>query len=298
MNKWLKTSSWITIGLGGISIMWFVGNLIAYEYFRPRTVHFQELGPHADKISAFIILGLFMAIIFHLFSLLTVVYQIKVLRSDDTLRKATLIFGVISFMAVFGDIGLLSDIGKESAHGWDVSGEWLVLYLSLIPQILFYVLMFRSVMITLKTMQISGVSVETVRDENVFYAVHYTGLLCGSIGLILTTLKFTIFTTLQNLRFLVAFYNMFILTPYCLIIFFWLFMKRHEHLSNWYDEKQFQDISRAGFFTLLLSFPAMAILYIFNYSTPGGTATILWFPFYIHIVLVFFSGTTLYYRES
>ena len=144
------------------------------------------------------------------------------------MRKATLIFGSISFMAVFGDIGLLSDIGKESAIGLDVSGEWFMLYLSLIPQILYYVLVFRSVTNTLRMIQSGSIPSETVRDENVFYAVHYTGLLCGSIGLLLTLLKFTIFTSIQNLRFLVVFYNTFILTPYCLVALYWLYMKRRE----------------------------------------------------------------------
>ena len=88
MHKWLKSSSWITIILGSISLVWFFGNLAAYEYFRPRTMYFQDLGPHAEKISVFMFLGILMAILFILFSLVTIVYHMQALKSDGQFEES------------------------------------------------------------------------------------------------------------------------------------------------------------------------------------------------------------------
>ncbi len=298
MKKWLKVSSYTTLGLGALSFCCLIYNIIAFEYFRPRTINFEELGPNADTLSLFIYLGLFVMFVFHISAILTTVYQMQLFGSENNIRRVTLIIGIISFMTIFADFGLLSDIGKESRLGWDVKGEWIILYLTLIPQILFYILIFISVMTGLRSLRNKYLPEKHFKDETVFYAVHYTGLLCGAFGLLATFMKFIVHTALWNLKFLVVYDIIFIIIPYSLVAFYWLFMKRKEKLADWYDEKQFLDISKSGFLTLLFSLPCMAVLYVINYLTPGGKASILWFPFYLYFVLVFFSGTTLYLKES
>ena len=217
---------------------------------------------------------------------------------ETTFRRVTLLGGIISFMSVFGDIGLLNDIGKESLMGWDVSGEWTILYLSQILKAAYFLITFKFVAGGLRAMK-HGLPVEkSVRDETVFYAIHYTGMFCGAIGLWLTFVKFQIGTSIQNLKYLVVYYNTFIIAPYCLIAFYWLFMKRREKIVEWYDEKQFMDISKAGLTTLIITLPSMGILYAADYLSPGGPASVLWFPFYLHLVLTFFSASVLYLKES
>ena len=139
---------------------------------------------------------------------------------------------------------------------------------------------------------------KTIKDETVFYAVHYTGLLCGAIGLWIVFMLFIIRTAIWNLRIITVYYNVFIIAPYLLVALYWLFMKRKEKVEEWYDEKQFHDISKAGFLTLIVSLPCMGVLYFVNYISPEGFASVLWFPFYIHLVLSFFSGSMLYLKES
>ena len=116
------------------------------------------------------------------------------------------------------------------------------------------------------------------------------------IGLWITFVKFFINTSILNLKYLVAYYNAFILLPYALIVFYWLGMKRKVRPSDWYDEKQFRDISKAGLLTLLMSLPVIGVLYVMNIVAQDSPASVLWFPFYVHFVLVFFSGSVLYLR--
>jgi len=236
--------------------------------------------------------------VFHVAAFLNIILQMKFFGGESVFRKATLFIGIISFMCIFGDVGLLSDIGKESQYGWDVKGEWIVLYLSLIPQLVFYFFMFITAISGLRLSRNVHLSDRNVRDETVFYAVHYTGLLCGGIGLLQTVTVLFIRTTITNLKLLVIYYNTFILAPYCLIALYWLFMKFREKPAEWYDEKQFQDISKAGFLTLLVVLPFMTVFYLTDYTSPGGPAGVLWFPFLINIIIASFSGATLYMKEN
>ena len=69
-----------------------------------------------------------------------------------------------------------------------------------------------------------------------------------------------------------------------------LLMKLRDKPADWYDEKQWQDISKAALVTLVLSIPGMALL--FFVSTPLG---MFWFTPYIFLALFLFSGSTLYF---
>jgi hypothetical protein len=298
MGKWLKTSCLATLGLGVVSVCWLIFNLIAYEYIRPVTINFEKPEPNIEILAAVVSLGFLVVLIFHLFGILTIIQQMRIFGNESSMRRATLLAGIISFMTIFGDFGLLNDIGKESQIGVDVSGEWICLYLTLIPQIIFFILMFITAGTGFRALRNLTETDSVFRDETVFYAVHYTGLLCGAIGLCMAFMMFVVRTALWNLKYIVVYYNVFIVAPYFLIAFYWLFMKRNERVREWYDEKQFFDISKAGFLTLMVSLPVMAGLYVINYLLPDGRAGILWFPFYLHLVLSFFSGTTLYLRES
>lgn len=181
--------------------------------------------------------------------------------------------------------------------GWDVAGEWAIVYLSLIPQLVFHGMILVTVLSGLHILKSGRALSVSARDETVFYAVHYTGLLCGAVGFGLTCLKFTVHTSVSNLRNLVIFWDSFIIAPYLLMAAYWLFIKRNEKIGEWYDEKQSSDIGKAGFLTLVMTMPFMAAVYAVDFAVPGGAMSVLWFPFILHFVVLVFSGMVLYLKE-
>lgn len=68
----------------------------------------------------------------------------------------------------------------------------------------------------------------------------------------------------------------------------WLLIQHGERPADWYDEKQWRDMTRAALATLLLSLPGMALL-LFARKPLG----IFWFPNFVFLVLFLFSGCTL-----
>ena len=297
MKIWPKLTGQATLALGVLSFCGMICRIFAYAYFRPRTVNYVEPGQHDELLSILIAVSLLAMFAFHIAALLTTVYHSQIFPDRKQLRKWTLVCGTISFMSIFVTIGCLSDIGKEAAMGWEVTGEWTIVYLALIPQALIHVLILMTVVPGLRSLGEGHRPAPNARDETVFYAVHYTGLLCGAIGLGLTSLKYAIQTSVSNLRNLVIYWDSFIIAPYLLIAAYWLFIKRKEKVGEWYDEKQSSDIGKAGFRTLVATMPFMAAVYAVTFAAPGKAMSVLWFPFILHFVLVSFSGMTLYLKE-
>ena len=297
MNRRLSITGNLTLALGIVSALFLIYIIGAFEYFRPRTLMFEPMGSQAETLVLFIYAGLLVSFAFHIAALLATVFQMQVFGGEGILRRVVLVVGILSFMSLFGEVGTLDDIWGESEMGWDVSSEWIAVYFAIFTQAVFHVLVFVTVTSGIRAMRSDFHPIERTRDETVFYTVHYTGLLCGAIGLCLTFMKFMINTSMLNLKYLVIYYNGFILLPYCLIFFYWMVMKRKERPAEWYDEKQFRDLSTAGLLTLLVSLPVVAAMYTANFISPDTPLSVLWFPFYVHFVLVFFSGATLYLRE-
>jgi hypothetical protein len=67
--------------------------------------------------------------------------------------------------------------------------------------------------------------------------------------------------------------------------------------ANGLNEKQKNDITRAGLTTWLISLPVMVTLFLLGYQNISGSISILWFPFYIYITLFFFSLTGLIFNR-
>ena len=92
--------------------------------------------------------------------------------------------------------------------------------------------------------------------------------------------------------------SMIIILPYLLAAIYWLIMKIREKTWQWYDEKQFQDISRASLMTMALSLVIMLVIFLIQYfNNSFDFVAITWFPFYVFLVLLLFSSITLYYNK-
>jgi hypothetical protein len=82
------------------------------------------------------------------------------------------------------------------------------------------------------------------------------------------------------------------LVPYGVTVLFWLALKKREAVSDWYDEKQWKDVSLAALTTLALSLPALTLFLLVR-----DAVGVYWYPYYLFVVLTLFSGSTLFFYK-
>jgi hypothetical protein len=92
------------------------------------------------------------------------------------------------------------------------------------------------------------------RDEIVFVVSQYAGIICG------------------------------------LIVSYWLILRLKGRMREWYDEKQWRDITRTGFTTLLMRVPSPVFFFAAcSLSGKHYATACLWFPFALFLILLLFS---------
>jgi hypothetical protein len=142
-----------------------------------------------------------------------------------------------------------------------------------------------------------------LKDDSIFINAQYIGILSGVSGLVLISVFAYLYSTLYPLPIWAAKAGILITSliaviPYILIVFYWLIIKLREKTGEWYDEKQFQDITRASLVTLVSSIIVMTAIFLVQYYVTGSDFIVLtWFPFYIFLVLLLFSSSTLYFSK-
>ncbi|MBN1293165.1 MAG: hypothetical protein JXB48_15110 [Candidatus Latescibacteria bacterium] len=297
MDKKLKISGSISLVSGLLSFGWLIYNVIAYQYIRTKITNLEELGAIAEILGMYIGIGLLISFFFHVSAFFTMIFRFQILKKVTGLGLIALFMGIISFICLIGDLAALHDIGNQYEAGLTTNYEWTYLYLALIIHMLFYVLMFIMLYSTFGSVKVHYKTESAAKDEIIFIIAQYVGILCGFIGLGFTGFIVATQVSPQVLQYILPFYCPFILLPYGLICLYWIIIKRKERLPEVYDEKQWRDVSKAGLTTLLISIPFMAILYILNYQKMYGTISMIWFPFYLFLILLLFSGSILYFSN-
>jgi hypothetical protein len=297
MKKKLKISVLFSLILGIISTAGLFYNFFTYEIIRPKTLAFEPLGT-TETYMIFIWISMLIAFLFHFSAFITSFFRFQYLKKTTLPGMITLFLCIISFVGLVGDWALLNDIGKEYKLGIATNSEWNTLYLLLLAHGLFYVFMFGLLIQTFKALKQPEPSDEAIKDEIIFTIAQYVGIICGSIGLGFTFAILIIPVANWMLKYLILFYCPFFIFPYGLIVLYWLLLKRKEKISEWYDEKQWQDVTKAGWLTLLLSIPGLGLLYLINLVQSQSAATVLWFPYYLFLILLLFSGGTLYFGRQ
>ena len=293
MNKSLKRLRIASLSLGIIAASGLIYNLILFAFLRPRVLNFETLGDQMILLGDLTGLSLIVIGIFHLCTVITLLLQITVQKSAGTLKVLTGVVGIISGLLLLSDLAMLSDIGKEYVQGWDTSSEWAILFINHGLHILFTVLAFLA--LTMRGKMDGHPEEIAAKDDVLFATAHTTGLLCGGIGLIAILL--VLVTSVPNwlIEALSLPIGLLVLLPYLLILGTWLFMKRREKVREWFDEKQFQDISRAGLWTLAITLPCMVAIGILQrVNGPGSAWDFLWLPLYVFLSIAIFSWATLY----
>ncbi|NMB62871.1 MAG: hypothetical protein GYA18_11115 [Chloroflexi bacterium] len=245
-------------------------------------------------VAAFIIMMAFI----HLVSVIVIGSHLRKDSQENILRSASIVFCVFSFFLLLVDVVMLQEIGKEALIVGDTMGEWNIVFFNHAVHILFSLILLIYCLTVKKSLLESETSQHALKDEAVFLTVNQVGVITAVVGLgfIFFLLSFQIPDGYAvGLRFLAA---LILLLPYFLAVLYWICTKQKEKPVEWYDEKQFQDISHAALMILLVSVVGMGILYG-CYSKGLITLDLsLFFPVYLFLVLLSFSGTTLYLNKK
>jgi len=297
MKKTINILSWITLVLAVLSIGGLVYNILFYERIRPLMLRFEDITAILDKMQIPAAASFILIFIFHISAILYIFFQIMFFKRESFLRALLFFLSIISGLMVPGDFALLSDMGKEHKAGLDTSGEWPVLYISQLVHILFIILLMLLIFLTFRKLsQVSDKGI-VLKDEAIFINAHYIGIFCGLFGIGVFS-ALSAFTQLWALKKGIFIVSLISVLPYILIVIYWLIVKAKEKTGSWYDEKQYLDISRGSLLTLIISIIIMTIIFIVQYfSKAFEFIAITWWPFYIFLVLLLFSGSTLYYAK-
>jgi hypothetical protein len=295
----MKKGFLLTNGLAAffalVSIGWLIYDFIAYEILHGKMLRLEPLTPSDERLGMFIWLGVAVFLVFHIISLIAIATQFQQFKKASVLRVITLILAIISCVFLLDDIACLSDIGKEYAEGLEVEFEWRSLYLTSVLHGIFFFMMAANLIEAFLKKRKSTSDEAVLKDETIFTLVHAVGIFCSGIGLFgsFAALIERRAHTLLHITFPILF--LLTLVPYGLLAGYWMLMKFREKPADWYDEKQFRDISRAGLLTMFATIPLMAVIYILTYNTPKGPMDILWFPLYLYWGILLFSVGSLYF---
>jgi len=291
MKKLENLLKYTTVFLGFVSSVFFVINYFILSRLRPKMIRFEVVSQAEENLMNIVGVGLLLFLAFCLLSLLWIVRYLKRARKVNLFSVVLIIAGVLSLLFVFSDVALLNDIGKQYKHGL-AQPEWLILYPIMAFQFMTGLILTFSHLFGLKE---KDKVKHVAKDSNIFLIVQYVGVVCGLMGLSLSSLGF-LFPRAWSLNIHTTISSTVLLMPYALAVSYWLFTKLQEKDRQWYDEKQMQDVGKSAFLTLLLTVFFMILLFVLNYNNLGGVISITWLPLYLFSALFLFSLGNLYFN--
>lgn len=274
----------LTIVLGVLTIAFFIFSLLFLTQLQPKMVAFVPLTDLEAALLTLVGVGLLFVLAFYVLSLLRNIQYIQHAASIRIFQILLLVSGLLSLLFIFSDVALLSDIHKQFQARLP-QPEWTLLFPILIFQF--------ATSLAFMVLHISGFFArreipEAVRDVNVFLVVQYVGLVCGLLGLGLTSLGF-VFQRGWDLHVHTLMGNSVILFPYVLVLIYWLVTKLREKDRIWYDEKQLQDLGKSALLTLLIDTLFLIALFMVNLNHLDGVIRLIWLPLHLFAVMFLFS---------
>jgi hypothetical protein len=267
--------------------------LVAYAIFealRPKMIAFQPLTTSEEGLVNYVGIGLLLTLAFLLLALYQMVRTAIRAQRLSLPHLVVIAGGVLALLFVFGDVALISDIGKQYEAGLS-QPEWTILYLVVAFQIAAILGLTAAIVHAVR--HDDKIGMVTV-DSSVYLLVQYVGVICGGVGLSLTVLNFFFPRPLWMVQAHILPTLIVVLSPYALMAALWVVVKLREGGGEWFDEKQRQDVGASSFMALLLGAVGLSLLYIFSLNRLSGMVSVLWFPFYVFLSLLLFSATNLY----
>jgi len=300
MKKLLKFSNNTTLVLCLISIAGLIFTNTFFLILRNIIINIGDVEGFMNQFSipvaaVYIIFGFF-----HLSAILTIILQLNFFKRDNFLRAFLFFTSITSLLMLFGDFALTSDISKEYIFG--LPDEFNILFFSQTLHFIFYILMIFLFASTRKSV-IKGGKEIVLKDDSIFINAQYIGILSGVSGLVLVTIFSLLYLKVYTLPLWavkagIIVTSLIALIPYILIVFYWLIIKLKERIREWYDEKQYQDLTKSSLVALLISIIFLFIVFIMQYIFGNfELLNFIWFPLFFFFILLLFSATTLFFNK-
>ena len=301
MKKLLILSEKITLSFSIISILAFIYNFILYIRIEMVTINLGLLNTLISKTEIYAGISIILIIIFHFSAILMIILKLKAVVRESIFLSFIFFISIISLLMVFGDFALITDIVKEYSAGLPgIESEFAVLYSSQFLHLLFYCLIIIFIILNNKVKKRTNQSDTEVplKDEAIFINAQYIGIFTAALGLAILA-SLSIFSPLWAIKKGIVAVCAVLVIPYAAIVIYWLVIKIRERVTEWYDEKQFQDVTKAGLVSFLSSIAILAIFFIIqNTLRKFLLLGVIWFPLYFFIALLIFSGTILYFSKK
>lgn len=300
MKRLMKISNNTTLVLCSISIAGLIFTNTFYMLLRDMIINMRDVESFINKFSIPVAVMYILFGFFHLAAMLTLVLELNFFKRDNFLRAFLFFTGIVSLLMLFGDFALMSDISKEFVFG--LPGEFNILFFSQMLHLVFYILMIVLLVSSKRLIKKKGEEI-VLKDDSIFINAQYIGILSGISGLVLITIFSTLYLRFYDLpvwaiKAGIVISSLIAVIPYTLIAFYWLITKLRERTGEWYDEKQFQDITRSSFVVLMMSIIFLLIVFVIQYVfIDFELLNFIWFPLYFFFMLFLFSSTTLFFNK-
>lgn len=120
-----------------------VYNIVAVPIFKEQV--FLERGKISAGGEMVILIGFVLVSIFNIVSLLWVSLRIRKGQTDRKGDYGVLALGALCLFLLVGEKAMVDEIGRECLLGWEVVGEWIILYVFLAIQLFYNVVILRRV---------------------------------------------------------------------------------------------------------------------------------------------------------
>jgi hypothetical protein len=260
----------------------FIG-LVASLYWFYKNLSPQNFGP---EWLAVLVAGAILALgVFHLILLLALWISSRTSETPNIARSLAIALGCVSAVSLAVSAVALSDIGKQTAAGFDSSGEWTILLINNIIQFLFLVFALSSLPVFKK----KSAAPFIINDDTLFITINEVG--CLSALMAVCAIVFgLIYPVLQQFReAVIVLYTVISLAPWGLMLIGW-FISRRKKISNWWDEKQVRDMGRAAIFSHIITVAVAVIIFLSGQLFSSFEADIIWFPSVIVTAVLSFSA--------
>ena len=245
-----------------------------------------------DARHYFMALSHIFVFIFHLYAIVFIFVHLRLFSEYKPIAVILMISAVISLFSMGIEKIMIDEIAREYRHGLGIN-ELGILNFAYLINLAFFMTMFVFLLRTRKAVKSESITNAAI-DEEFFIIGHFLGLVSGISGLVFTLHMIQFVNKsliMEKIWVLIPFYILF-LTPYALAVFYWIFIKRKQKISDWYDEKQIQDMLKSSAASLLLSVPGLSILLLLQ--LPHNLFITIYFLF---LILILFSAGTLYFYK-
>ncbi len=280
MTKGIRATSITALVLGAAAFVWILVDLLLLSTDLEKVL----FGTWGLPVG----IGYLVMLLFHAAAFVLVLLAFSRLEGHTALKVGSLAALVVSLFMIAVQKVMYDEVGRQIKAGFDRVGEIGFVYAGLFVNAACCL-----VVMVLAIVALRKPSADAAMDRGapLFTVAQYMGLASGLLGIFLTLSLALTRRSVGRVWFFVPFYLLF-LVPYGLTASTWVAERKKDPIGDWYDEKQWRDLTLAALATLVLSVPALAVLLLVPH-----VAGVYWFLYYLFVVLFLFSGSALFFNS-